>query len=160
MSNVYRTLGLRPALITLAGDAGKGWICGSLACCYLSGVWEISFVLLASFAGHCWSAFLNFNGGKGVATTAGLLLAVAPGLSLMLATIWMACRMLTGKSSLSALLAALMLTPMAWWLAPIYTWTCLLLAGLVVWRHTANIHRLLSGDELPLVPNPVEDAQN
>src|SRR5688572_18743217 len=77
-TNVHRLLGWKLAAATLLGDAFKGWLPVVLAGYVVPGPAYAGLVAVAAFAGHCWSAFLDFRGGKGVATAAGVLLALAP----------------------------------------------------------------------------------
>ena len=104
---------------------------------------------LAAFAGHLWPIFFGFAGGKGVATALGLLMALNPWLGLACLVSWVLVFGVTRISSLSALTAA--------GLSPVYVWflngnaletaAIAVLAGLIFWRHKANIGRLMRGEE-------------
>jgi glycerol-3-phosphate acyltransferase PlsY len=106
----------------------------------------------AAFLGHCFPVWLNFNGGKGVATFFGVLLVGLPITGLAAGAIWILSAITTRFSSLSALLAALSAPVTAYLLAdpdavlaPVAF--CTLLCGLILWRHRANIERLANGTE-------------
>jgi glycerol-3-phosphate acyltransferase PlsY len=152
-TNVLRTGRKSAAALTLAGDAAKGAIAVLLAAwvarAYDLPDWTPALAALAVFAGHLWPVFFGFQGGKGVATALGVLLALDPWLGLACLATWLGVFALTRISSLSALAAA--------GLAPLYAWllshdwmltgAMLALAALIVWRHRANIRKLLRGEE-------------
>ncbi|NLY49963.1 MAG: acyl-phosphate glycerol 3-phosphate acyltransferase, partial [Firmicutes bacterium] len=105
---------------------------------------------LAAICGHNWSLFLGFRGGKGVATAFGVLLAISPLVALILMVIWIVAVAVTRISSVGSLLAA-GLAPVVAWLVGL-GWPQILFAlaagTMVIWRHKANIKRLLAGTEL------------
>lgn len=152
-TNVLRTGHKSAAALTLAGDAAKGAAAVLLAAwaaqAYGLPDWTPPLAALAVFAGHVWPVFFGFQGGKGVATALGVLLALDPWLGLACLVTWLGMFGITRISSLSALTAA--------GLAPLYAWllshdvalsgAMLALAALVVWRHQANIRKLLRGEE-------------
>lgn len=148
-TNMNRVLGRGYGLATLALDMLKGlvavWVAGTL-----SGdpTW-LGLVALAAFAGHCWSPFLDLRGGKGVATGAGAMLALAPGPTLLAALAWVLVVAVSRKSSLGALVSVVLL-PLACLVlgAGGAAATTALLIGLgVVWRHKDNLARLKAGTE-------------
>lgn len=146
-TNVLRT-GNRPAaLLTLIGDAGKGAAAVLLAR-WLVGEDAAGVAALCALAGHLWSCFLGFTGGKGVATFLGTLLALSFPVGLAACATWLAMALLLRYSSLSALTAAA-LAPV--WALVFYHWRgALLIAAmslLVICKHKANIRRLLAGTE-------------
>ena len=149
MSNVWRLHGAGPGLCTLAIDLGKGAACVYAAAAAGLEPRSCGAIGFAAVLGHCYSAFTEFRGGKGVATAGGALLALCPSLFLCLLGIWAALRWLTGKASPGALAAAVALLPLAYWLAPGLLQTGFALALLVGWRHRENIYRLAEGRELP-----------
>ena len=152
-TNVLRTGRKSAAALTLAGDAAKGAVAVLLAAwasrAYGLPDWTPALAALAVFAGHIWPVFFNFQGGKGVATALGVLLALDPWLGLACLATWLAVFAMSRISSLSALTAA--------GLAPLYAWlltrdaalsgAMLVLAALIFWRHRANIRKLLRGEE-------------
>ena len=146
-TNVLRTGRKDLALATLLLDSGK------------AGIAAIVFTLLvstpaglvaagAAFLGHCFPVWLKFNGGKGVATFLGALLAAAWPIGLMTCAIWLGTALLFRMSSFAALVAAA-LTPV-WALAFGRVDVAILavfLAALIFWRHSANIDRIFKGTE-------------
>jgi acyl phosphate:glycerol-3-phosphate acyltransferase len=152
-TNVLRSGSKIAAVLTLVLDAAKGWIavyCAKwLAPSFDFNDWAIAGVALAVFLGHLWPVFYRFAGGKGVATAAGILLAVNPWLGLATMITWLAVAVCFRYSSLAALMAAIF--------APIYTFwlfgtkpmvgAVLVMCALLVWRHKSNIQKLLAGQE-------------
>ncbi|MGI9311782.1 MAG: glycerol-3-phosphate acyltransferase, partial [bacterium] len=104
------------------------------------------------FLGHLYPLFFNLRGGKGVATAAGVLAALSPTLAALLALIWLAVALVFRYSSLAALTAATAAVPLTLWLLPTpsYFALSLLLAALLLWRHRANLRRLMRGEESKL----------
>ena len=147
-TNVARVAGRRLGAVTLAGDLLKGLV-PVLAAPLVSPDPALGgAVALAAFTGHCWSVFLGFRGGKGVATAAGSLLALAPGPTLVAFVTWGLIVRVTRRASVAALVAAAILPLLSATLTPDATWVALLLAVGVAWRHRSNLARLRSGTEL------------
>jgi len=152
-TNVLRTGKRAAAALTLIGDTGKGWICVVVAQAMdkhfdlNSGV--IAVVALAAFAGHLWPLFFRFQGGKGVATAAGILLAIHPWLGFGTIATWALIFVFFRISSLAALIAALF-APFAYLLLfeiDLMAAAVISIAALLIWRHRANIERLFAGTE-------------
>lgn len=145
-TNVLRTGKKAAAVLTLAGDAGKGWLAVWLAA-QLGG--DVPAAGMAVFVGHLYPVFHRFAGGKGVATAAGVLFGFNLWLGLATLATWITVAVFFRYSSLAALIAALF--------APIYAWLLKVNAGsivivvaiaaLLVLRHRENIARLLAGTE-------------
>ena len=151
-TNVMRSGKKAAAILTLLGDGAKGWFAVFLAQ-QLAPVWGVgdmgvAAAALAVFIGHIFPVFFGFKGGKGVATAAGIMLALNVWLGLAVVATWLLTFALSRYSSLSALLAAV-LAPLyaAIFLAPLYVGMLVVLAGLLIWRHRANIRKLLQGEE-------------
>ncbi len=152
-TNVLRTGRKTVAALTLLGDATKGWLAVYLAQHFASryglGSVTIAAVALAVILGHSYSVFLRFRGGKGVATTCGVLLALNIWLALTTLATWLVIAIVSRISSLAALVAAVM--------APIYafyifgwdtrSFAVLALSLLLIWRHQSNIRNLIAGTE-------------
>jgi len=152
-TNVLRTGNKKAAILTLLGDCFKGLIALLLAK-YLFGVqpemqWVISLVAIAVFIGHVYPIFHRFQGGKGVATAAGILFGINWILGLAALSTWMIVAFFFRYSSLAALATAIF--------APLY---CFFLFGsqgiclsvfviglILIWRHRGNITKLLNGSE-------------
>ena len=152
-TNVLRTGKKAAAAVTLLGDAAKGWLAVFLALRFAPdfGLNDtvIAACVLAVFLGHIYPVFFGFQGGKGVATALGILLALNVWLGLALFATWLAATLIWRISSLSALIAAGCAPIYAWFLLPSKTVVTgvALLSVLLVWRHRSNIRNLLSGRE-------------
>jgi glycerol-3-phosphate acyltransferase PlsY len=152
-TNVLRGGNRLAAVLTLLGDAVKGWLAvflaKSLALRYGLGDTTIALVALAVFAGHLYPVFHRFAGGKGVATAAGVLLALSPWLGLATLVTWAIIAFFFRYSSLAALVASVF--------APLYYGflfgpdviglAVLVMSGLLIWRHRRNISNLIAGKE-------------
>jgi glycerol-3-phosphate acyltransferase PlsY len=146
-TNVLRTGNKLAAFLTLVLDAGKGAVAVLLARAAL-GEDAAQVAGGAAFLGHLFPVWLGFNGGKGVATFLGTLLALAWPVGLAACLTWLAVALLARISSLSALVAAAASVPYAFLLGRADVWgLAAFLAALVVLRHKANIARLLAGTE-------------
>ena len=148
-TNVLRSGNRIAALLTLLGDAGKGWAAVLVA--RLLGVDDegLAVVGLAAFLGHVFPVWLRFRGGKGVATAAGVLIALDWRVGLAVIASWLAIAVVTRYSSLAAIVAAVC-APAATWLmlgtGPFFVGTIVMSVVLVL-RHQANIGKLLRGEE-------------
>ncbi|MDP4029644.1 MAG: glycerol-3-phosphate 1-O-acyltransferase PlsY [Gallionella sp.] len=152
-TNVLRSGKKAAAVLTLLGDAAKGWLAVFAAMWFAPrderGALLIAAVALAVFLGHLFPVFLRFKGGKGVATALGVLLALNVWLGLCVLATWLMVALLFRFSSLAALTAAagapvyalVLGLPREWVLA---TGIMLLL---LLWRHKNNIRNLLAGTE-------------
>jgi acyl phosphate:glycerol-3-phosphate acyltransferase len=166
-TNVLRSGNKAAAIATLLLDAAKGtiavlfarWLADRLG----YGEATVALAGLAAFLGHLYPVFFRFQGGKGVATAAGVLLALDLWLGLASLGTWLVVAILTRYSSLAALVTAV--------LAPAYvlllhggaqrTVAVAVMSVLLVWRHRANISKLMSGTESKLggkAAKPPSDA--
>lgn len=146
-TNVLRTGNKKAAALTLLFDAAKGAIPLLLARSF-AGEDAAQVAALSAFLGHCFPVWLNFKGGKGVATLIGIYLALYWPLGLAVCATWLACALISRYSSLSALLAA-GLAPV--WAAFLGEGSAILLGfvlgALTYARHWENIKRLRAGSE-------------
>jgi acyl phosphate:glycerol-3-phosphate acyltransferase len=144
-TNVLRTGRRAAAVLTLAGDAGKGWLAVFLASFFTP---QLALCGLAAFLGHLFPVFHRFQGGKGVATAAGVLFGLDWRIGLGTLVSWGVIAACLRYSSLAALVAALF-APLA--TAFLLDWQSAALVGVMsaflVWRHQANIARLIAGTE-------------
>lgn len=150
-TNLYRVLGWKFALPVGIFDALKGATPVALFAPWAN-LDTTGAVVLGAVAvvGHVFSVFVNFNGGKGVATSAGIVLGLAPGAFGVTLAIWGVILSLSGYVSLASITAALVLPAAIWLLQPSrrnLTIEFAALAVIVVWLHRANIKRLLNGTE-------------
>ena len=157
-TNVYRTLGPGIGLLTLVLDIAKGalpvWLLpGSpLVAAFPGGIeWCRVTVGLAAIIGHVWTMFAGFRGGKGVATTTGVLLALSPLSFAVFVAVFMAVVAMTRFISLGSILGAvafaLALAPGPGGMSTPTAWFGTIVAVLVIARHRDNIRRLLRGEE-------------
>ena len=157
-TNVLRGGNKLAAILTLVGDAAKGWLAVTLA------AWAaqqglvppaaIPLAGLAAFLGHLFPLFLGFRGGKGVATALGVLLALQPWLALATAVTWLIVALVTRYSSLAAILAAIFAPfyyilgdKVAWRADALTIMVIVVISVLLLARHRENIARLLAGKE-------------
>lgn len=150
-TNLYRQLGWRWAVPAAVIDVAKG-VVPVLVFGPRAGGGEIMALLLGITAvlGHVFSLFVNFKGGKGVATGAGVLIGLAPWAALVAVVIWAVIVKVTGYVSLGSVVAAAALVPALWLLYPDrrdLVWPFALLALMIIVLHRANIQRLLKGTE-------------
>jgi glycerol-3-phosphate acyltransferase PlsY len=152
-TNVLRTGNKAAALVTLIGDGAKGWLAVWLAQTFGPTLgaadWVVPLAAIAVFLGHVFPVFHGFEGGKGVATGAGILLALHWPLGLALAALWVVMAFGFKISSLAALTAAVLMPIGAFWVFgnSRIAWAMVPIALLLIWRHKANIRQLLEGRE-------------
>lgn len=147
-TNVLRTGRWGLALATVLLDAGKG-TAGALLGAYAAGPLGAMWGGLAAIVGHLFPLWLRFRGGKGVATGFGALIAASLPVALSAGAIWLAVAWFGRRSSLASLSACVAAPLIAAMLQRPWPIVALALAGaaLIVWRHEANIRRLLAGTE-------------
>ena len=156
-TNVLRTGNKRAAVLTLLGDALKGFVAVVLARMILGeeslssslNSWILCGVVVAVFLGHLFPIFHGFKGGKGVATACGILFGINWILGLATLATWIIVAKFMRYSSLAALAAAVF--------GPIYFVflfgfrpmgiALLIVCALLIWRHRSNIHNLMNGKE-------------
>jgi glycerol-3-phosphate acyltransferase PlsY len=151
-TNVLRTGNKLAALLTLLGDAAKGFVALMLARIFVGtevADWTLPLSAAAAFLGHLYPVFHGFKGGKGVATALGILLAINWVLGLMTLSTWLIVAIFMRYSSLAALISALF--------APLYfvflfgiqpmAAAITLMSALLIYRHKGNIQKLLNGTE-------------
>jgi acyl phosphate:glycerol-3-phosphate acyltransferase len=148
-TNVLRTLGPVPAIATLAGDILKGYV--AVRAAEVLGpepVWGAAGAVLA-IVGNCWPVFLRFKGGKGVATGLGAFLALAPKAILPAVAVWLIVVVAFRYVSLASIVGCVVMAAGVWLFAypRVYAAAAGCAAALIVWRHQANLKRLLLGTE-------------
>ncbi|MEI7567986.1 MAG: glycerol-3-phosphate 1-O-acyltransferase PlsY [Alcaligenaceae bacterium] len=153
-TNVLRSGNKWAAGLTLLGDAAKGWFAVWAAERLNVSVNTEAWVALAVFLGHLYPVFLRFKGGKGVATAFGVMLAIQPLLALGVAISWFVVAKLFKYSSLAAMISAAcapviyLLGNGRFWVSHLpLTGVFVTLALLLLYRHRANIERLIKGTE-------------
>ncbi|WP_348753557.1 glycerol-3-phosphate 1-O-acyltransferase PlsY [uncultured Aquincola sp.] len=152
-TNVLRSGNKKAALLTLVFDALKGYVPVVVALLLAPrfgwGEGTIAAVGLAAFLGHLWPVFFRFQGGKGVATAAGVLLALNPMLGAATLVTWLIIAYFFRYSSLAAIVAAAF-APfyqlLIWGPGPMAV-AIAVMSLLLVWRHAGNIRKLMAGTE-------------
>ena len=152
-TNVLRSGNKRAAVLTLLLDAAKGFIPVLLVRlygpAYGMGEGTLALVGLAAFVGHLWPVFFRLRGGKGVATAAGVLLGLNPWLGIATLATWLIIAAFFRFASLASIVAA-GFAPfyqlLIWGGGPIAV-AVAVMALLLVWRHAANLRKLLRGTE-------------
>jgi glycerol-3-phosphate acyltransferase PlsY len=148
-TNVLRAVGKGAAALTLLGDIGKGAIAVGLGRWFGVSPTVLAMIGLAAVLGHLLPLFGGFRGGKGVATTFGVVLAAMPAVGGLVVLIWLAVAGIWRYSSLAAFVASAALPVLAWWLdgrPPMMALGGTLLLIVLV-RHRENIVRLWRGTE-------------
>ncbi len=160
-TNVLRSGNKLAAVLTLLLDALKGWlpvwaVVHEGAALGL-GEGTVAMVALAAFVGHVWPVFFRFKGGKGVATAAGVLIGIEPFLGLATLATWLIVEYFSRYSSLAALASALF-SPAYYFLGHRVAWyvdnrillAVAVMSAVLIWRHQANIGKLMRGEESPI----------
>ncbi len=152
-TNVLRSGSKLAAILTLLGDAFKGWLAVWLVQRYGPplgvGDWGVALAGVAVFVGHLYPVFFGFKGGKGVATAAGVVLAFNPWLALATGLTWLIIAVFFRYASLASLVAAVFAafySAFGWGFNECFV-ALVVIAALVVYRHQANIRNLLAGKE-------------
>jgi len=148
-TNVLRSGNRIAALLTLVGDAAKGWAAVLVARHLGASDAMIAVVGFAAFIGHVFPVWLGFRGGKGVATAAGVLIAFDWRLGCAVIVAWLTIAVVSRYSSLAALVAALFAPSAAWYLwggGPVF-YAVAAMSVILIARHRANIVKLARGEE-------------
>ena len=148
-TNVLRTLGVLPAVLTLVGDVVKGYLAVTAARAIGTEAWAAAAGAVAAVTGNCWPVFLAFRGGKGVATGLGAFLALIPWAIAPAAALWIVVTAISRYVSLASIVACVSLPVSAALLGyPRHTViAAVVTAAIIIWRHRKNIARLASGSE-------------
>jgi acyl phosphate:glycerol-3-phosphate acyltransferase len=160
-TNVLRSGSKKAAILTLLLDALKGWL-PVVAVKWWGEPWglgdgTVALVGLAAFLGHLWPVFFRFEGGKGVATAAGVIIGFNPWLGLASLLTWVIVAYAFRYSSLASMVTAIFAPAfflfgnhVAWTAPSTQVLALALMALLLIWRHAENINRLLAGKESKL----------
>jgi glycerol-3-phosphate acyltransferase PlsY len=157
-TNVLRSGNKVAALLTLLLDAVKGWLpvyaVVHFGAAYGLGQGSVALVALAALVGHVWPVFFRFKGGKGVATAAGVLVGIEPFLGLATLATWLIVAYFSRYSSLAALASALFAPAyyflghrVAWYVDNRVLLAVAVMSAVLIWRHQANIGKLIRGEE-------------
>jgi glycerol-3-phosphate acyltransferase PlsY len=148
-TNVLRYGGKKAAALVLLGDLSKGLIPVLVARMLDLSPATIAMVGLAAFAGHLFPVFFGFKGGKGVATSLGVMFGFQWLAAIILAAIWISMAVISRISSLAALTAAVCAPAVVWWTSATseYVIATSTMSLVLLWRHRSNIRNLLHGIE-------------
>jgi glycerol-3-phosphate acyltransferase PlsY len=157
-TNVYRAVSKPLGILTFALDALKGaipaiWFPLQAAHCAQTPLpsWLPLLFGGLAIAGHTWPIYLKFKGDKGVATSAGALIGIAPAATGIGALCWLIALVTLRYMTVASIIAALAVPAAGWWLyranGPALPLALSVLGALIIWRHKSNIQRLLNGTE-------------
>jgi len=154
-TNVLRTLGKLPAVLTLGGDIAKGYLAVSAARAIVPGPWGAAAGAALAVVGNCWPVFLGFRGGKGVATGLGAFLALQPWATAPAALVWVVVVASFRYVSLASVMACLCLpfgvALLSFRWGSVDRWesvgAAVAVAVIIIARHRANLARLATGRE-------------
>ncbi len=148
-TNVLRTAGRGPALITLLGDSMKGAIAVIMSRQFMGGEYIEGVAGISAVLGHIFPVFLSLKGGKGVATGFGVIAVYTPGPALAALGVWGAVALFSRYSSLAAIITFLFL-PLIFVLfdvSKVKIFFAIILAFLIILKHKSNMARILKGSE-------------
>ncbi len=151
-TNVARTVGKIPGLLVLILDALKGFIPVYYATKYFDLYFspkDIGLIAIFAILGHCFSIFMKFKGGKGVATGLGVLFALSFKSAMLTLALWLGIFLVSGYVSLASILAATISGFFVFGntMNPVYSLATFISSFIIVVKHIDNIERLLSGKE-------------
>ena len=148
-TNVLRIAGKKAAFFTLMGDCLKGLIPVLIAGALFADPLIVALTAFAAFAGHCFPVFFGFRGGKGVATAIAATVGFDWLAGILLIAIWLLFARVFKISSLAAIISFGALPALIYWRVPNLEVAAVFAAIsiILIWRHRANIQRLLSGNE-------------
>lgn len=148
-TNMLRTHGKLPALLTFLGDILKGYVPVMVAMILQQPSIVIAICMVMVLLGHIYPLYFGFKGGKGIATLVGVLLALYWLLGLVYMLTWVVVVVASRYVSAASIVATLLTPVVAFWLLPnpVYIGTLAGIALLLVWRHWDNIKRLMASKE-------------
>ena len=147
-TNVARTIGKKAGIFVLLLDTLKGFIPVYISKLYFDDLF-VAVVAVVAVVGHCYSVFMKFKGGKGVATGLGVLIALSPKVALIVITLWLGIFLTTGYVSLASVISTFMSWIMMNYIEANYYYTiaALISSVIIVYKHSSNIERLIKGTE-------------
>ena len=146
-TNVLRIGGKVPAAAVLIFDIAKGMLPVWIAYLLHVAPLYLGLTAIAACLGHIYPVFFRFRGGKGVATAFGAIAPIGWDLTGLMTGTWLLTVLLSGYSSLGAIVSALIAPFYVWWFKPQFTFPVSMLSCLILLRHHDNIQRLWRGQE-------------
>jgi len=148
-TNVLRYGGKKAAIITLLGDALKGFLPVLAAKLLGQDHGNLEIIAMAAFLGHLYPVFFQFKGGKGVATALGVFFAISLPVALSMVVTWSLMAFAFNISSLAALTAAALAPVFVWYWDPhpAFIVMAFVMSAILIWRHRSNIKNLIKGSE-------------
>ena len=139
---MWRNNGSTTGILTLISDFGKGFLCVWLA--QDCGITTQQLIAVAAVLTHCYSIYLDFAGGKGVATAGGVILANCVTHFLILLTVWLIALQFSKRHGLASLATAIAVIPTTLLLVSEHTWAYVIICTIVVWRHKKNTRDIIN----------------
>ncbi len=146
-TNMLRLAGRKIAILTLLGDVCKGLLPVLVARLADLDLQAQAWIGVCAVLGHLFPLYFRFQGGKGVATAAGMLIGLYPPAAMLAIIAWTLTFCLTRTSSLAALIATPLILPLLAWREPEALLPASVLTVLIVWRHRSNLRDLFAGRE-------------
>jgi glycerol-3-phosphate acyltransferase PlsY len=148
-TNVLRIAGKKPAFFTLVGDCLKGLVPVLIAQWLSDDQVVIALTGFSAFLGHCFPLYFGFKGGKGVATAIAVSVGYEWLIGAIIITIWLLFAKVFKISSLAAIVAFAVLPALVYWQDSSWVTTGIFttMSSILIWRHKANIQRLMQGTE-------------
>ncbi|MDT9587383.1 MAG: glycerol-3-phosphate 1-O-acyltransferase PlsY [Candidatus Arsenophonus melophagi] len=146
-TNVLRIGNKKTAIVVLICDMLKGMIPLWLSYYLMISPLYFGIIAIATCLGHIYPIFFRFKGGKGVATAFGSIVTISLDVSSVIAGTWLLTFFLSGYSSLSAIVSAILTPFYVWWFKPEFTFSAAILSCLILFRHHGNIQKLWHGKE-------------
>ncbi len=147
VSNVARNFGKQAAILVLIADTFKGFFPVYLATWFNLSYTQLTWIGFAAIIGHMYPIFFHFKGGKGIATTFGVLLILFPYLACALCLLWVMTITITRYVSIASLLSVFALPFAIYFIHSQALLPILGLSCLIIWKHRGNISRLSMGNE-------------
>lgn len=158
-TNVLRVAGKWAALSVLFFDVLKGMLPVWTAWKLQLPPPVLGLIAIAACLGHIYPLFFHFRGGKGVATAFGAIAPIGWDITGLMSGTWLLTSLLSGYSSLGAIVSALLAPFYVWWFKPQFTFPVAMLSCLILMRHHDNIQRLWRGQEKKIWRGPAEKKQ-
>ncbi len=154
VANTFRVMGMKYALLVLIGDCLKGFLVIVLAdWLLLEQLWFFLLVGIFAIIGHNWSIFLNFKGGKGIATTYGVVLAFYPIIAIISAIIWAIIVFATKYAALGSIISIVTMLILSFFIKTTFQFKIFIIVILLfaIIRHSSNIDRLIHKKENKII---------